>query len=249
MFSTSLKSKDEYISNKIGPPKELYYQNYIEIFKETRILLWLRNTVILAIVSVAVCILISILAAYSFSKIEFKFKHLIFNFYIALMVVSPIILVIPLFIFFTKLKLINNFIAPVLIYVGLMILWTIFMLKSFFDDIPQSIIESAVMDGASNFRIIFRIVVPLSAPAIFTLIMVDFLFVWNELLIALVFLQKVELQTLMAGLSFFKSRYNINIPMTMVGLVIATLPMALLYIFGQRYFVENLTMGYSKGGE
>lgn len=249
MVATSLKSKDEYSENRFGVPRVLFFANYVDIFSRTRILFWLRNSFLVAIVSIALCLFISILASYGFSRTRFKGRLLLLNTYISLMVVSPIILVIPLFVLFVRLKLINNYLPPVLIYAGLMMLWTIFMLKTFFDEIPNSIVESAIIDGAGDWLIIFGIFVPLSKPALFTLIMVDFIFVWNELLVALIFLQKAELQTLMAGISFFKSRYNINIPMTMVGLVIATIPMVAIYLSGQKQFIENLTMGYSKGGE
>ncbi len=249
MVATSLKCKDEYSENRFGVPRELFFANYVEIFSRTRILYWLRNSFLVSIISISLCLFISILASYGFSRTRFKGRLLLLNTYISLMVVSPIILVIPLFVLFVRLKLINNYLPPVLIYAGLMMLWTIFMLKTFFDEIPNSIVESAIIDGAGDWLIIFGIFVPLSKPALFTLIMVDFIFVWNELLVALIFLQKAELQTLMAGISFFKSRYNINIPMTMVGLVIATLPMVAIYLSGQKQFIENLTMGYSKGGE
>ncbi len=249
MVATSLKSKDEYSENRFGVPRELFFANYVEIFSRTRILYWLRNSFLVSIISISLCLFISILASYGFSRTRFKGRLLLLNTYISLMVVSPIILVIPLFVLFVRLKLINNYLPPVLIYAGLMMLWTIFMLKTFFDEIPNSIVESAIIDGAGDWLIIFGIFVPLSKPALFTLIMVDFIFVWNELLVALIFLQKAELQTLMAGISFFKSRYNINIPMTMVGLVIATIPMVAIYLSGQKQFIENLTMGYSKGGE
>ncbi len=249
MVATSLKSKDEYSENRFGVPRVLFFANYVDIFSRTRILFWLRNSFLVAIVSIALCLFISILASYGFSRTRFRGRLLLLNTYISLMVVSPIILVIPLFVLFVRLKLINNYLPPVLIYTGLMMLWTIFMLKTFFDEIPNSIVESAIIDGAGDWLIIFGIFVPLSKPALFTLIMVDFIFVWNELLVALIFLQKAELQTLMAGISFFKSRYNINIPMTMVGLVIATIPMVAIYLSGQKQFIENLTMGYSKGGD
>lgn len=106
--------------------------------------------------------------------------------------------------------------------------------------------DSSYIDGCSSLRTLTSIVMPLSKPPIITLIVVNSLWVWNELMIALIFLQKDELKTLMVGITVFKSRYNINIPLTMMGLVVITIPMVALYLFGQKYFVQGLVSGSLK---
>ena len=106
--------------------------------------------------------------------------------------------------------------------------------------------ESAVIDGCSSFRILTNIVLPLSIPPIVTLIVVNSLWVWNELLIALIFLQKDKLKTLIVGITVFKSRFDINLPLTMMGLVVITLPILLIYLFGQKYFTKGLLSGSTK---
>ena len=99
------------------------------------------------------------------------------------------------------------------------------MLTTFFRAVPRELFESAALDGASHFRILWRIVLPLSAPALVTLVVVNTLWVWNDLLIALVFLPSDELKTLMVGVTVFRSRYNLDVPVTMAGLLLAALPM------------------------
>ena len=103
------------------------------------------------------------------------------------------------------------------------------------------------MDKASHLRILWSIVLPLSAPALVTLIVVNSLWVWNELLIALVFLPDEGKRTLMVGVTVFQSRYNLDVPVTMAGMLLASIPMFLLYLFGQRLFVRGLTAGAVKG--
>jgi ABC-type glycerol-3-phosphate transport system permease component len=102
------------------------------------------------------------------------------------------------------------------------------------------------MDGCRDIRVLRSIAVPLSGPAVVTIILVNALWVWNELLIAVIFLQKDELKTLMVGLTIFKSRYNLDIPVTMAGLALATVPMLALYFAGQKYFVKGLVAGAVK---
>jgi ABC-type glycerol-3-phosphate transport system permease component len=117
---------------------------------------------------------------------------------------------------------------------------------SFFRSLPTELFDAAAIDGCSSFDTLWRITLPLSTPALVTLVVVNALFVWNELLIALVFLQSENLKTLMPGLTLFKGHFSINEPLIMAGTLIATLPMILLYLFGQRLFVEGLTAGAIK---
>ena len=135
----------------------------------------------------------------------------------------------------------------ILIYVGLMLPFSVYMLTNFFRTIPASMIEAALIDGASSWRVFRRIVLPLSAAPLVTLAVVNLLWVWNELLIALVFLQDDSKKTLMIGITGFQSRYSLDVPVIMAGLTLATLPIVTVYIFGQRYFVRGLVSGALKG--
>jgi len=156
-------------------------------------------------------------------------------------------MLIPLYVMFTNLNLIATYRGVVLIYAGLTLPFSVYLLSNFFRSIPHELIESALTDGASHLRILLRIILPLSAPALVTLVVVNALWVWNELLIALVFLPQDNLRTLMVGVTVFQSRYNLNVPVTMAGMLLASLPMVILYLFGQRFFIRGLTAGAVKG--
>jgi ABC-type glycerol-3-phosphate transport system permease component len=125
--------------------------------------------------------------------------------------------------------------------------FSIYLLTNFFKSIPHEIIEAAIVDGASTFDVLLRIVLPLSGPALMTLIVVNTLAVWNDLLIALVLLPQDEMRTLMVGVTVFGSRYNSDIPVAMAGMLLASIPMLLLYLAGQRYFIRGLVAGAIKG--
>ena len=162
------------------------------------------------------------------------------------MVVPPVVMVGPLFKLMIQLKLLNTHFSVILIYTGLTLPFSIYMLTNFFKTIPNDIIHSARIDGCTDNRILRSIIVPMSSPAIITIILVNALWVWNELLIAVIFLQRDNLKTLMVGLTVFKSRYNLDIPVTMAGLVLATIPMLALYFAGQKYFIRGMTSGSLK---
>ena len=120
-------------------------------------------------------------------------------------------------------------------------------MRNFFVTIPQAIVDSALIDGCSKFKAFVKIILPLSKPALITLIIVNAVWVWNELFIALIFLQRTELKTLMVGLTVFRGRFNVNQPVIMAGLFVSVVPMILLYLFGQRFFIKGMITGSLKG--
>ena len=208
---------------------------------------WLGNTVLLSVSSVALTLLVAALAGWGFARWSFRGRDTVLGVLVALMVVPPVVLLVPLFVFGVRIGQISTFRLVILIYVGLMLPFSVYMLTNFFRTIPASLIEAAVIDGASSWRVFRRIVLPLSAAPLVTLAVVNLLWVWNELLIALVFLQDDSKKTLMVGITGFQSRYSLDVPAIMAGLTLATLPIVTFYIFGQRYFVRGLVSGAVKG--
>jgi ABC-type glycerol-3-phosphate transport system permease component len=247
MITTSLKTKIDYVGNKLGLPQHIVFSNYITVFGGSIILRWLANSFIVTLGGVIVSTGISALAAYSFSRLNFVGKEKIFNVLITLMVVPPVVMAIPLFITMVKVHLVNTYVSAILVYSGLLIPFSIYLLRNFFVTVPKAIIDSALIDGCTRFKAFVKIILPLSAPALMTLVIVNALWIWNELLIALIFLQKTELRTLMVGLTVFRGRFKIDQPVIMAGLFLASIPMILLYLFGQRFFIRGMVTGSLKG--
>lgn len=246
MINTALKSKTDYINNRFGFPNAIAIQNLKEVFLGGNFSRWFLNSVILTVASVVISLIIALLAAFALSRYKFKIREGILKFIISLMMVPPVIMLIPLFIFMSKIKLTNSYTGIVLIYTGLLLPFSIYLLTTFFRSIPQSIIESASIDGCSSIRILRNIMVPMSMPPIMTLIVINALWVWNELLLALIFLQEDNYRTLMTGITVFKSRYNVDVPLTMTGLFVITIPMVLIYFLAQKYFIKGLVSGSLK---
>lgn len=247
MIITSFKTKMDYVSNKLGLPSKFVISNFKRVFQGESFALWFTNSVIVTLLAVTFSTIIAALAAYSFSRIKFAGRDLIFNFVITLMVIPPVVMVIPLFITMVKVHLVNTYFGAVLIYSGLMIPFSIYLLRNFFVTIPKSITDAALIDGCSKFKAFLKIILPLSMPALMTLIIVNALWVWNELLVALIFLQRTELRTLMVGLTVFRGRFKIDQPVLMAGLFVSSIPMILLYLFGQRFFIRGMVAGSLKG--
>ncbi|MGI9049689.1 MAG: carbohydrate ABC transporter permease [Rubrobacteraceae bacterium] len=246
MVVTALKNRQGYLSNQFLPPLSPTLMNIREALSNGDLITWALNSVIVTVCSVLLATAASIFAAYALARMNFYGRDAILNGTVSLMVVPPVVLVVPLFLLMVKANLINTLPSVIIIYAGLTIPLSVYLLTNFFRTLPYEIEEAARIDGCSTFGILWRIVLPLSAPALLTCIIVNPLWVWNELLIALVFLQSNQSRTLIAGLTLFKGQYTVNEPLVMSGALIATVPMLLLYLFGQRFFIRGLVAGSGK---
>jgi ABC-type glycerol-3-phosphate transport system permease component len=247
MLLTSVKSDDQYSEDVLGLPWPLAPGNFSEALKGGEFATWLKNSVILTGGAVIASTIVAALAAFAIANMRFRGREVLLSLNVALMVVPPVVMLIPLFIQFTELGLVSTYRGVILIYAGLTAPFSVYLLASFFRTLPNELFESATIDGAGHLRILWSVVLPLARPALVTLIIVNSLWVWNELLVALVFLPDEQLKTLMVGVTLFQGRYSLNVPVLMAGMLVASTPMALLYLAGQRYFIRGLTAGALKG--
>lgn len=246
MIVTAFKTRPDWLHNQFGLPNPFTLQNITDALNKGNIPLWFGNSIVVTIVSLIVSTIVSALAAYAIARFRFAGRALYFNSMIALMVIPPAVLILPLFVLMVNIGLINTIPSVIIIYSGLLIPFSVYLLVSFFRSLPPELFDAAAIDGCSNLDTFWRITLPLSTPAMVTLVVVNALFVWNELFIALVFLQGETVMTLMPGLTLFKGHFTTNEPLIMAGTLIATIPMILLYLFGQRLFVEGLVAGAVK---
>ena len=246
MVVTSFKTRIDWLNNQFGLPSKISFDNFIAAASQGRMLIWFRNSMIVTILSIVISTLFAALAAFAVARMRFRGRQFYLNMMISLMVIPPAVLIVPLFGIMVTANLINTFQGLIFIYVGLLLPFSIYLLVSFFRGLPVELFDAAAIDGCSSFGTLTRIVIPLSAPALVTLVVVNTLWVWNELLIALIFLQSDELKTLMPGISLFKGRFNNNEPLVLTGAFLASLPMILLYLAGQRFFVQGMVAGAVK---
>lgn len=246
MVETSLKTRQAWTADQFGLPIPPSLDNYVTLLEDGRIPIWFMNSVIVTTASVVVSTVVATLAAFAIARLRFRGRTVLLRLLVALMVIPPAVLILPLFLGMQPLGLTNTYQGVILIYAGMLIPFSVYMLSSFFRTLPAELFEAARIDGASTLRILRSIVVPLSGPGFITLIVVNAMWVWNELLVALVFLQDDKLRTLMAGLTTLRSRYAVNEPLVMAGMFLGALPILLLFLFGQRFFVRGLVAGAVK---
>ena len=246
MILTSLKSDDEYTFNKVGWPQQIVLDHFHTVLFESDFINWMVNSVILAAGAVALSTVVSCLGAYAIARMQFRGRGLLFSVSTSLMAIPPVVMIVPLFVLYTQLSLISTYQGAILIYAGLITPFSVYLLVSFFRTLPRELFEAARIDGAGDLRILLSVVIPLSLPALLTLVVVNALYVWNDLLIAIIFLQDDAKRTLMAGISVFQGRYNDQIPLTMAGMVFASAPMVILYLAFQKHYIQGLMAGSLK---
>jgi ABC-type glycerol-3-phosphate transport system permease component len=242
MITGAFKTQSEFLASPWSLPSRWSFGNF-GVAVRGGFGRWMLNSVIVTSIAVAITTTLAALAAWGYNRWRFSGKHAVLSLCIALMVIPPVVLLVPLFQLGADLHQISTYQVVIVIYTGLMLPFSIYLLASFFSQIPEGLVEAAIMDGASMWTVFRKVVLPLSGPPLITLGVVNLLWAWNELLIALVFLQSDTKKTLMVGISEFQSKFNLNIPVTMAGLSLAVLPLVAFYIFGQRYFITGLTAG------
>jgi len=246
IVSTALKSNAAYQLDPTGFPTHPTLGALRSIVADQPLPRWMWNSLLVTVSSVAVSTLVALLAAYAVVFGRFRGHTVFLSTSVALMVVPPVTLLVPMFVFMVDRGWVDHLQSVIIFYSGLLVPFATFFLTNFFRTVPQELIEAASVEGAGPFTVLRRVVMPLSGAASFTLVVVQAIWVWNELLIALVFLQNESARTLMAGLAQFQGRYATNQPLVLAGALVSIAPVVLLYLSGQRFFVRGLTAGIGK---
>lgn len=246
VIQTSLKTNQSYVVNPTGLPIHPTLSSLTELFEALPFARWLLNSLIVVAISGIATLLLAVFASYAIAYGNFRLRGLLLSTNMALMALPPVALIVPIFTVMVSAHLINTLSSVMMIYAGLQLPFSIFFLVSFFRELPRELLEAATVDGASPTRILFQVVIPLSGATIFTLALVNAIWAWNELLYALVFLQTDSERTVMAGLALSQGRYATNEPLVMAGSLLSVVPILILYLAGQRFFVRGLTAGIGK---
>jgi multiple sugar transport system permease protein len=245
LFTSSLKNSSDVV--KMPPdwfPKTITFSNYVDVFNNQPAFRWAFNSIFVSLVSTIALIIVSCLAAYAFSKLKFKGRNVIFIIFISSLMVPKEVMIVPLFRIVQDLGMVNSLNG--MIWPNVATAFGVFMLKGFFDSIPDSLRESAKIDGASEFTVFYRIMLPMVKPGIGALFILNFVQVWNDYLWQLVVGQDENSKTLMVGIATLMQDLNPNFAYKMAGATVAAVPMLLIFIFFQKYFTSGISIGAVK---
>ena len=250
LFMSSFKPSNLVRARIFDLPKSFYFENYnFAKFNEEgiTILIYLKNSAIVTGVSLVILMITSVLAAYGIAKLKVPGKNILIVILLALIGVPVHALMIPIFYFFVRLDMINSYWSLIFPYVAFNIPFAVVVLQTFFRQFPNELIEAAKIDGCGNLRTFFSVVIPVSLGAIFSVLVVCFLAIWNEFLFSLVMMRNNEVKTLPVGLMGFKGRYIVEWGPMMAALVIAIIPTIVFYIIFNRSLLKGISAGAIKG--
>lgn len=221
-------------------PNTFEWENYVRAWEAAPFARYYLNTAIMALGITAGQLIFSSLAAYAFARLEFRGRNVLFLIILGTMMLPIQVLIIPSYLLVLQLGWKNTFFA--LIVPRLVSAFGIFLLRQFYLTIPRDLDEAALIDGASRFGVWWRIILPLSRPALATLAIFAFLFSWNDFLWPLIVTDDPNMRTIQLGLVMFQGRYGTNWTLLMAGTVTATLPTILVFLLGQRQFIESIAL-------
>lgn len=248
-FSVSINAGNNVLSSNFSFfPKQLTLDNYKTILFEKPFFLWLKNSALLAFFTVIISVSVAVPAAYAFSRLKFKGRKPILYMLLVLNAFPSILSMFALYRLFKPLKLINTYAGLVLIYIGGITIFSLWNMKGYFDTIPQEIEEAGKIDGASDFQIMTKIVIPLAKPTIIVTAVLAVLSVWNDYIFALNFMTGSEKYTLAVGLySLQATAYTRNWPLFSAAALLTTLPTMIIFFLIQKQMRSGLTAGSVKG--
>ncbi|WP_165974875.1 carbohydrate ABC transporter permease [Nonomuraea deserti] len=229
-------------------PRDFTLDTYVDVLTRQGFLIFLRNSAIVAVASVAVTLLISIPGAYAVARLRFFGRRQVHFLFLAVYLFPAIVLAIPLFVLLTMLGLRGSLVGLILVYIAQTVPVTVYMLRNYFETVPRSVEEAAAIDGCTRLSTIWRVVLPLSKPALMATGLYAFMIAWNEFLFALLFLvERRESWTVSLGLSQLAGSIEIPTTVLMAGSVVLTLPIVIVFFASERLLTQGLTAGAEKG--
>ncbi len=248
MFLNSLKSHSDYLKSPFSLPDfgHLSWGNYVTMISQFQILNLFKNTFFISVFTILFILIFGIVASYAFAKLRFKGKNVIYFLVISSMFVPVQVTIIPLYMLFSKIHLVNTYWAVILTYLGMFLSETILLMTSAFRGIPDEILEAAELDGAGYFDTLRYVIVPMGRSAIILCIIYYFIVTWNDLFTPMILLTDMDLRTVMVALASLISRYSGDPTLQFAGLVLAAIPAILVYAIFQNYIIKGIGEGSTR---
>lgn len=248
MFFTSFKTNKEFFLNLFGLPQQIEVMNYAKAWSVGKLGTYFFNSVFVTVVSVAITTLLSLLGGYALAKLYIPKANLIMDAFMVFNFIPGIAIYISLYSMMSKMHLTGGRISLILPYIAWQIPFSMYIIKQYFETIPEELIESGRIDGCTEFQAFFHIMLPLVKPAIATIIVFTFIGNWGELMWAnITTASNALIKTLPVGLLNFKTEMGVEWGQYTAGICMVTVPLMLVFGYFQKYFVSGLTNGAVKG--
>lgn len=246
VFAIIISFKDvfQFTHHPFAPTFPLTFENYIIAYK--LVINYIFNSIMVSGVSAVFVIIIGLLSGYVFARYDFPGKNQLFFFFLALLMIPTVLSLVTRFTLVLNLGLRDSHLGLILPYISGGQIVVIFVSRTFFESIPNSLFESAKLEGAGDMTLLFRIAIPLSRAIIWTLVIMNVISTWNNILWPLVIIYRVELMPISIGLLHFKGQTQSNIGAMMAGYLIASIPLLVVFMIASKQFIRGLTSGAVK---
>lgn len=228
-------------------PKGITFANIVHAWTKGKMGLYMRNSLLVALPRVAIVLLFSSLAGFAFGKLKWKGQNLVFGFILIGMMVPIQAMIIPVYYNVQRIGLINTHLALILPYFGMSMPFGCFMMRSFYRDLPTALMDAARIDGCNKLSMWARIMMPLTKPALVSLLIFEFMWSWNDYLLPTLMVYSDKVRTMPVGLNAFRGEYASDQTLIAAAVTICTVPIIVVYILFQRSFVDGITAGAVKG--
>ncbi len=248
VFMNSLKDRTEYLKNPFSLPnfKELAWGNYETMISQFQIFKLFGNTLIISVLTIFFLLTFGIIASYAFAKLKFIGQNVLYFLIISSMFVPVQVTIIPLYMLFSKLHLVDTYWAVILTYLGMFLSEAILLMTATFRGIPDEIIEAAELDGAGYWDILRHVIIPMGRPAIILCLIYYFIVTWNDLFTPMILLTNMNSRTVMVALASLISRYSGDPTFQFAGLFLAAIPAILVYAIFQKYIIKGIGEGSTR---
>jgi arabinogalactan oligomer/maltooligosaccharide transport system permease protein len=248
MIAVSLRPGDRLLSTDLALiPDGASLSSYLRVFKETNFLLWLWNSLVITCVTSFIGVSLAATGGYAFSRFRFPGSKLGLTLLLGTQMIPAGMLLLPLFLMIMRLGLVNTYLGMIVAYSVTSLPFSIWLLKGYYDTIPRSLEEAALVDGTTRFGAFYRIVLPLSTPALSIAFLFNFTQAWNEYLVARVVLSDASRYTWTLGLFELQGQFLTQWGMFAAGSLLVTVPVLLVFLYSSKWLVSGLTLGGVKG--
>jgi len=246
LLYNSFREKGDLLTNTLGKPKSLSFRAYVDLFAEQKFHLYFLNSLLILAATLLIVVALSSMVAYALGRYKFKFKNALQAYFLLGLMFPASLGVLPLFLLMKDLHLLNSY-ASVILVLSAGISMPVLLLTDFFAKMPGEIYESAVLDGASEWKTFYRIMFPLASPVVFSICIVMSVQIWNQFFMPLIFLQSDEKKTVPLIVMKYTSNLMLSMDKAMAASVVATLPILILFMIFSEKILDGVASGAVKG--
>jgi len=245
--NVALKTRREYVLDRFALTTSLQWDNIVTAWTSVGMARYFANSLIVVTISVVLLLLFGSMAGFALSQLRFRGSKALFLGCLAALLIPFQVIMVPLARVMADSGLIDTYPGLILAYVAQFLPFTIFLMTSYYKTIPAEIVDAAKIDGNTTYGVYRRIMLPMGTPALLSVGILNTLFCWNDVLIALLMMPSADHRTLMVGVTSLRGQYSANIPTFASGVLIAAVPMLMIYLFLQRQIADGVTAGSTKG--